>query len=386
MGVADQVKAVKTESNADAPDKPEWGSRSHIPADREGIRALLHQEYPDSDVGLPQFFKWQYEENPAGEPIIRVAYTCQDGQVVGELWGLPVRLQVADEVRYATLIINGVVRRDFRRRGVVKRIGLESFADALAQRGIDFTFAIPSPASYHVDTRYLHGIDLGRVPLLLKPLDWAALLAYKTGHLKLFRPFSRPLASILKRVIPPEPRAAQAKGITLHAVEHFDASFDALWERTRHKRPVTVVRDRAWLEWRYKQIPTRRYEVRVAQEQGVKLGYVVTRRMELLGVACGMIVDLWVEPTQRGQHAARLLIAAVTRMFLDQGMQIAGALMLPGTPEYAALRQSGYWVCPRFLEPQPIPLTVRWHTGTAPRHPLDDLSCWFFTMGDYDVI
>ena len=79
-----------------------------------------------------------------------------------------------------------------------------------------------------------------------------------------------------------------------------------------------------------------------------------------------MIVDLWVEPTRRGRQAADMLIQEVTGTFVSQGLQIAGALMLPGTEEYAALRQAGYWVCPRFLEPQPIPLCIRRHRDGAP--------------------
>lgn len=146
------------------------------------------------------------------------------------------------------------------------------------------------------------------------------------------------------------------------------------------------MRDDAWLNWRYKEIPTRRYNVMIAQAGSEMIGCVVTRRTILQGVSCGMIVDLWGEPTRRGRQAADMLIQEVTGTFVSQGLQIAGALMLPGTEEYAALRQAGYWVCSRFLEPQPIPLCIRRHTETAPHYTLNDLLNWFFTMGDYDVI
>lgn len=360
----------------------EWSSRPCTQVDCERVRELLASEYPDSDVHLPEFFDWQSQQNPAGQPIIRVAYECQQDQIVGAIWGLPMRLQVGQEMKHGTLIINAVIRADFRRRSVMTRIGRESFVDTLTQRGIEFTFSIPSPASYKLDIKYLYGTELGYIPLLIKPLDWAALLAYKTQRSKL----SKTGAAILNHVVPPRVLASDADRITVCGVESFDKSFDQLWERTRHKRPVAVVRDVAWLNWRYKQIPTRHYDVMIAHEKDDLIGYIVTRQTTLQGVTCGMIVDLWVESTRRGRHAALLLIQRATSTFLSQGMQIAGALMLPGTEEYAALRQAGYWVCPRYLEPQPVPLTIRWHTEASPRYPLNDLSCWFFTMGDYDVI
>jgi len=376
------VQEIERRSSTSATEQVGWRTRSYTEADCDDIRLFLANEYPESDVGLPEFFHWQCNQNPAGRPIIRVAYECQQNQIVGEIWGLPMGLQVGQEMQYATLIVNGVVRRDFRHKGLVTQIGRESFADALAQRGIEFTISIPSPASYKADTKYMYGVDLGRIPLLIKPLDWAALLTYKTGHPRL----SRFAAAFLKQVVPPGARTVRSDAITLHKSECFDESFSELWERTRHKRPVAVVRDDAWLNWRYKEIPTRRYNVMIAQAGSEMIGYVVTRQTTLQGVSCGMIVDLWVEPTRRGRQAAYMLIQEVTGTFVSQGLQIAGALMLPGTEEYAALRQAGYWVCPRFLEPQPIPLCIRWHTETAPRYPLNDLSNWFFTMGDYDVI
>jgi len=376
------VREIERRSGKPTTEDVEWVSRAYAEEDREDIRDLLASEYPDSDVGLPEFFHWQCDQNPAGRSIIRVAYECQHDQIVGEIWGLPMRLQVGQEVRHTTIIINGLVREDFRRKGITTRIGRENFADALAQRGIEFTISIPSPPSYRVATKYFYGVDLGCIPLLIKPLDWAALLTYKTGRPRL----SRLAASVLKRVVPPGPRTVRAGGITLRDLECFDESFDELWERTRHKRPVAVVRDCAWLNWRYKEIPTRYYDVMVAQEGSEMIGYVVTRQVTLLGVSCGMIVDLWVEPARRGRRAAYLLIQEVTGRFLSHGMQIAGTLMLPGTEEYAALRRAGYWVCPRYLEPQPIPLIIHRHTEKTLCYPLNDLSCWFFTMGDYDVI
>jgi hypothetical protein len=113
---------------------------------------------------------------------------------------------------------------------------------------------------------------------------------------------------------------------------------------------------------------------------------VVSRYSMFEGVRTGLIVDLLVEPTQQGEQAAQALVAEATSFFIQEGMHLAGCLMLPTSQEFRALRRQGYWVCPKRLEPQPFPLTVRIYSDKVPRSLLQDLRCWHFTMGDYDVV
>ena len=115
------------------------------------------------------------------------------------------------------------------------------------------------------------------------------------------------------------------------------------------------------------------------------------RRIVIIGAGSmsfgrGMIVDLLVEPTQQGEQAAQALVAEATSSFIEKGMRLAGGFMLPTSKEFQALRRQGYWVCPKRLEPQPFPFTVNSHSDKAPGSLLQDLRCWHFTMGDYDVV
>ncbi len=370
----------------DGPDDPEaerpaLRSRPATPEDYPALRALLAEEYPDSDVGRPEFFHWQTEENPAGPPVVRLAVDPEGERLAGAFWLLPTRLQVDETVHTVGLIVNVVVRRPFRKQGLATLLGRQVFDDGRA-RGLPFTYAIPSPASYRLDVHSLRAYVVGRIPLWIRPLDWEVLLTYRTGRPRLARALARPLA----RLFPPTPPRVREGRFTLRPVERFGPAFDRLWARSRHKRRVVVVREAAWLNWRYLHVPTRRYRPLAAWDGEELVGYIVTRKTTLQGVQCGMIVDLWVEPTARGEEAAFQLVAEATARFVEERDAIAGALMLPGTPEHRALRRARYVRCPSFLEPQPIPLTFHWHGAEDPPEPITRLEHWFFTMGDYDVI
>ena len=116
------------------------------------------------------------------------------------------------------------------------------------------------------------------------------------------------------------------------------------------------------------------------------VGYALLRCAEIQGVRAGLIMDLLVEPTPRGEEAGLLLLETATRRFREAGMWMAASLMLGHTQECALLRRAGYVPCPRWLAPRPF----CWLSGDAqPRllsgrwraRSIAGLSLWPITMG-----
>lgn len=364
----------------------QWTIHRYEGGDESGLLKLLALEYSGSDITELRFFHWQYEQNPAGRALIGMAQDRESGEVVGQFWLLPMRVQVLDQICMGSVIVNGLVHPSYRRQGIVSNLGKSVYANC-PRRGIDFTYSMPSPASYHVDTIVLKNRELGQIPLLIRPLDWGALVAYRFGQ-----KWPEHLARAGQRVFA---RLSERRGLARHRAGHslridevtrFDSTFDAFWAKVRQKYPVAVVRDAAWLNWRYKDVPTRDYRALAAYDGQSLVGYAVTRCSTFEGVRTGLIVDLLVEPTQQGEQAAQALVAEATSFFIQEGMHLAGCLMLPTSQEFRALRRQGYWVCPKRLEPQPFPFSVHIHSDKVPISILQDLRCWHFTMGDYDVV
>ena len=355
--------------------------------DESALLKLLALESSGSDVKL-RFFRWQYEQNPAGRALIWVARDRESEEVVGQFWVLPTRVQVLDQICMGSLTVHAMVHPNYRRQGMASSLGKSVFADC-PRRGIDFTYAMPSPASYHMDTTVFKNRELGQIPLLVRPLDWGALVAYRFSQ-KWLEYLARAGQRVLTGISEKSGRAAfhsrQELSLHIDEVARFDSAFDAFWAKVGQKYPVAVVRDAIWLNWRYKDVPTRDYRALAAYDGQSLVGYVVTRSSTFQGVRTGLIVDLLVEPTQQGEQAAQALVAEATSSFIQEGMCLAGCLMLPTSQEFRALRRQGYWVCPTRLEPQPFPFTTRIHSDKVPSSIVQNLRCWHFTMGDYDVV
>jgi hypothetical protein len=97
-----------------------------------------------------------------------------------------------------------------------------------------------------------------------------------------------------------------------------------------------------------------------------------------------MIVDFIM--AEDDKDGAGLLIAQALSYFADNKVELAGALMLNHTFEYAALRKARFIKCPSFLQPQPFPIIFRPYADKFQASKYKNLKNWFFTMGDYDVV
>jgi GNAT superfamily N-acetyltransferase len=184
----------------------------------------------------------------------------------------------------------------------------------------------------------------------------------------------------------PHPPPAGAVTMSVESVEATDPALDDFWPRVRGKYPVMVVRDCRFLDWRYSQVPARDYQLRAARRDGEIVATAALRSTTVEGVACGMVVDLLVEPSQHGRLGGKMLLHHATRRFKQQDLDLAGCLMLPHAEEANLLRRQGYVLCPRALQPQPFHVILRMHNGEPDSRQLLDLRNWFLTMGDFDAI
>ena len=97
-----------------------------------------------------------------------------------------------------------------------------------------------------------------------------------------------------------------------------------------------------------------------------------------------IIADL---ASAEGRAAGRLLIDQAYSYSKDHDLDLVASLALRHTDEFRLLRSRGFWVCPKFLQPQPYRLVIRCHDEEAsPSRLAYDLRNWFVTMADYDAV
>ena len=359
-----------------------WVSSRYSSGDAQDSLRLLRKTSGDIEAASPAYQEWQYKRNPAGPAIATLAREAETGRLVGQVTTTPVRVRLSGKVRVASLSLDPVIDPAYQGRGVLAGL-LKDVCALSAEEGIAFTYGFPSQASHLTFVNKAGFRNMGSVPLLVRPLN-PERLAAKTAHSRV----PAKTASVARRVWrtpAPAPRQEAVPGLEIGEVDSFDSSFVLFWDRVQHRFPVMVVRDPTYLKWRFAGAPVRKYTTFAAKSEGEIRGFVVLRAAPLGQFSAGLIVELVVEASAEGRAAGRLLIDKAYSYFEDQDLDMLASLALRHTDEFRLLRSRGFWVCPKFLQPQPFRLVVRCHNEEASRLAYD-LQNWFVTMGDYHAV
>jgi hypothetical protein len=356
-----------------------WEPAPLPPGRADLVLGLERLHYGASDVAEPAFHDWLYHANPSGEGIIWYGRTDDAAAPsAGHYIVVPMRTAVRGAVVTASLSLNTLTHPRYRRQGVFVALAEQVFAECV-RRGIAFTYGFPNPSSLPGFVGRLRFADIGRLPLLLLPLDARGVVVPAAGPVGwLLRAGVRGAAAFsalarrrLDARVPVDETAAE------------DPVWDRLWERLRAKYPVMVVRDRAYVAWRFGACPTRRYRLYLARgDDHGPLGLAVTRLGTILGMRAGLLVDFVLAPAA-GPAAGSALVRAALAELAASGVALVASLVPRHTEEYTCLRRAGFLPCPPALEPQPFPVILRRHGG--PDVPAT-VGAWLLTMGDYDAV
>jgi hypothetical protein len=141
------------------------------------------------------------------------------------------------------------------------------------------------------------------------------------------------------------PAPATPPGIAVTADVRLPDDVDALWHRCAAAVPTGLVRDRAWLQWRYADHPRVRYTLLAARDAGGALrGLAAVRAGGYHDAVCSLVE--WLVPPDDGDAAAGLLAAAGAHA-RALGRQWLLAMFAATSREFAAFQeQHGFRVRP----------------------------------------
>jgi len=199
--------------------------RNFAPGDEAGLLDLKCAVFP----GLVRAneaarFRWEFDANPAREPPFPRAFVLERGtRIVGSFVFLPYRVQVAEDVVFGASGVDLCIEPAARGGGHVHEMVRRWLAPAFAP----FPFAVAlNDASRHLFTK--HGAEL--LGGSGESIAWGHFLAH---------PHASPERPALKSEV----------------VDELPADTDLLWETVRRGQRLLLVRDRAYLEWRWRAFP-----------------------------------------------------------------------------------------------------------------------------------
>ena len=324
------------------------------PADDPDLIACFNSIFPvDSPAVRPmdlRTWRWKYA-TPGIDRRELVFATHPEVGVVGAYPSQPLRALHEGEPVQTAQITDLMVRHDWRRVGdrpglfvQMGRLYYQLFGGPGAGKQV-FNYGWPIPA-WRIGQRYLRYENVR---------DW----------------------NFLAREVPADARARTRTpaGLEVVEVDRFGATADELFARVGPTASFALVKDAAWLNWRYTDHPTHSYRRLECHEGGKLRAIAVDCVGSLMRPHTSFLVD-WVVPADDVDAMAAIVAAAEERAVREATGVLAG-VWNPADPRFRPLQAMGYdtWDSRYFL--------------VAATFVLDSMylrDAWHFTMGESDLV
>lgn len=340
-------------------------------SEKEKLLAFLREAYAENPrMSDARFWEWHFLENPyVSNDNLPVWIAKSGGRIAGQLAAIPVELKVGDEQKSAMWILDLIVHKDFRRRGIAKRLVLKSE---------EFC-----PLGLGVNTMEQHA------PMLLMSLGWKIVRKIPRYAKLLFPgnvlaevsridPLRRTINSLYAPFRPHRDDSLFGDGGNLRMIERFDSIFDDLWREAAGQFTCAVVRDSRLLEWLYLKQPGKKFDCFGYFEDKKLLGYAIlfVRKADANGaVAKAAITDL-IYSANNAEKIIDELIRGALQIAASRG---AGTLVTDAVDPLLGqkLLHTGF-----HRVKNPLQLMVK---SSEHGNLLYNAENWFLTRGDSDT-
>lgn len=336
-------------------------------SDLQGISDLITRMSDDKGLRLRDksagYYRWMYLENPAGPAVVHSARLGE--RVVASFALAPKRFQVDGRQLVIGKTMDMFTDPEFQGRGLIKRCTTAVFEGAKAA-GIAGWCVTPSVNSYPIfKDKWGYREDL-RILFRARVLKFGPLLG------AVLKP-----AGLLGRVVDgvrallPHRDPGLPDGYQVDHLERFDHEADRLWGEVGPGYKVALVRDAAYLNWRYVENPDD-YTMLGLRRDGLLVGIVVLAETVRRGVRCGEIVD-FVAPAE-DDEVLKLLVQVAVEHSRRAGHALVQAWTVKDTTLDARFRVAGLGVKRteiKFLTSPDLPDPL-----------LRDPNAWLLTQGD----
>ncbi len=250
-------------------------------------------------------FKWEYIDNPATKyaPSKFWVATREDGQYVGFIASFPMRLKIKNTTITTSASGDLMVIKEGRRQGLGQRLS-KAYRDSESILATDgFGYQPASGRIYRrlgyqpvycepVYARILDMVDLYQFLMDSDRLPTLMNVPFIHKMNKFALRFLNPILSLANIILSPN----KSDKLTVVRERQINEQFDLLWEKISPKFPVVIVRNRAFIEWRFINDPNTSHQVFSAYYGEELKGYVAVSLTKRRNLPLGRIMDLFCDP------------------------------------------------------------------------------------------
>lgn len=340
--------------------------------------------FGEGELSDPEFLRWQYLDNPNGRVIGYVARN-EAGKIIGQYVVAPISIRCEQQILPASFSLNTLTHPEYFGQGIFVELGKMAYKKC-SELGIALTYGFPNPNAYAKKIKYLNFSDIGHLKFYVWPLNTLNMLK-ATVKLPVTAMILKCLLDPMVRTMFPVSKLKEGSTIEIAEISRFEESYREFWQRYRDNYMVIIDRSVEHMNWRYFNVPRRKYRVFLARSKGRVEACMVLRQLEIKGIQTGLIVDLLVDHSSMDIDCGLMLLKKALEIFQAEKADLVGCLLPKHTREADILNTVGFISCPRLMLPQPFALTLGVHVPMedSRRELLFDLKNWFLTMGDYDI-
>jgi hypothetical protein len=349
--------------------------RAYKEGDEEGILELSKAVYPERQFDREdwlRWWRWMYEENPAGRGWIWLAE--DNGKLAGQAALVPLIVKLGTEIVRVFESIDTMTHPGYRGRGIYQTLARKVYADA-ARDKVEIGIGFSNDNSYPIAIKKLKWIEMPDMRVKVRVLNWrnTLKLRIKNSILRAILGFG---ASVI--FYKPLKNKQTVEGLTISVIDTFDKRFDELWNHVSNQAQILIVRDSRYLNWRYG-LKDSIYTVFAAQKDSKICGYVVFQHKAQGEVKAGIIFDIIGE----SESVLNALMSGVVNECRKHGDDIIYYSSLNNAVYHKALKMSGFMSLP-FVKGNYFSIY-----STSPSFSQDFLSNsqnWLVHLGDTDEV
>lgn len=336
-------------------------------SDKDKVLAFLREAYDDNPrMSDERFWDWHYAEAPYAEDGKLPVWVAKSGErVVGQIGTIPVVVNVRGERKRAIWVLDMIVSKDFRGRGLAKKIVRAAHEDCSFGLVINTSEQAASTKLLQ-DSGYKIITNVPRFHKLLYPANDVRELA----KINLLR------EAVNLAFAPLRPRLRENENV--RAIEKFDASFDDFWAEIAPQWTSSVERSVKYLEWQYRNQPDKKFDVIGCYDGDTLRGFAVLyfRKPRANGtIPKAAITDLCYHPENASETIDALLRESL-RIAVERKV---GGLVTDALDGFIEERLAfwGFW-----RVKNPLQFMVKSDVQTD---LLYDPKRWHLTRGDSDI-
>lgn len=321
------------------------------------------------------YWDWQYKNLPTGKSYV---YAAWDAEKIIGYYHIPVyRYLIDGEEKLIGNIQDVAVNPNYRGMGLFRKLA-EFANEDLDNTEVDLIYTFPNDKSIRTFLKYNKFSTVSAVPTYLRPISSGGILSSKIklfGLEKLAGWFVDGFINLLSKNI-------KLNNASIEKIEEITDEVEAVFSEFSKPYRNHLIRDKAWLDWRYLKSVRGKHHILGVREAGKLTAVLALKEDEMLGNPALLIMDF--AHLEGKQSSLIYLIDKVREKKVLKEVKSNLLFISSITPLLPELKKIGFYQIPQKVNPRVLNLLAR-TSSNLDEKPLLQEQNWLLTLGDWDV-